>query len=470
MEKITGDTFPVKDQIKALGGKWNSRERCWEVPDDKADQVWALVGGKPQPKAAPKKTVAATPKAAVEKPPTPEDIAANHYPTDQPAVRIGEVRGMPVFVKWYGVIFAVDPKALGKGNPSDAVRSIAFRPDSSEIATGSFRYEKLTPEETTELKATAEPVWRRLKEEHDAKEAPRWNIVGTLRGRPIRLETDGSFAALTWVGPIKDHRFYRPDQGKVRFDYSDVEPLTPEEVELVDPLYGLVEAAKAEHAAKQKRDRAEQMQRWAEECRTKDRWPLSEGSGYGGRPFEVGQTYRLTKSQTAEGYPEYVTILEASQRYYREDGMSFGVGDERGYVYSAKARAATEEEIAPVRERIEARKQAKAAAETLKQVAAGIRKTGERPRGPEGESVDADRDGTRVNIGTGQNIYGGGDWFVVGPEWIWYVENNGTDGGDWSCNNVRTGGAGAIGWRVAARPELAEQIRTLATTAWPKED
>ena len=47
-----------------------------------------------------------------------------------------------------------------------------------------------------------------------------------------------------------------------------------------------------------------------------------------------------------------------------------------------------------------------------------------------------------------QNIYGGGDWFVIGKDCIWYCQNNGMDGDDWSHNNVRTGGAGAIGWKI----------------------
>jgi hypothetical protein len=36
----------------------------------------------------------------------------------------------------------------------------------------------------------------------------------------------------------------------------------------------------------------------------------------------------------------------------------------------------------------------------------------------------------------------------VQPEAIWYIQNNGSDGDNWSSNNVRTGGAGAIGWHV----------------------
>ena len=43
MIAITGNTYPVKDQIKALGGRWNSDRKAWMVPADKADQARALV-------------------------------------------------------------------------------------------------------------------------------------------------------------------------------------------------------------------------------------------------------------------------------------------------------------------------------------------------------------------------------------------------------------------------------------------
>jgi hypothetical protein len=49
---ITGNTYPVKDQLKALGGKWDPASKGWLVPDDKAEIARVLVG-KPEPKAAP---------------------------------------------------------------------------------------------------------------------------------------------------------------------------------------------------------------------------------------------------------------------------------------------------------------------------------------------------------------------------------------------------------------------------------
>lgn len=63
----------------------------------------------------------------------------------------------------------------------------------------------------------------------------------------------------------------------------------------------------------------------------------------------------------------------------------------------------------------------------------------------------------------GQDIYGGGDWFVVGPEYPWYIQNNGMDGDNWGYNNVRTGGAGAIGYRVPASSPMTAELRSLVS-------
>lgn len=59
------------------------------------------------------------------------------------------------------------------------------------------------------------------------------------------------------------------------------------------------------------------------------------------------------------------------------------------------------------------------------------------------------------------DIYGGGRFFIVGKEDIWFVKNNGHDGDDWSRNNIQTGGAGGIGTRIKYNAEIAEKIRKL---------
>lgn len=42
---ITGKTYPVKEQIKALGGTWDSSANGWRVPAGNADRARAVVSG-----------------------------------------------------------------------------------------------------------------------------------------------------------------------------------------------------------------------------------------------------------------------------------------------------------------------------------------------------------------------------------------------------------------------------------------
>ncbi len=45
---IVGNTYPVKDQIKALGGRWDAVAKGWRVPSEKAKEAQALVAGAPR--------------------------------------------------------------------------------------------------------------------------------------------------------------------------------------------------------------------------------------------------------------------------------------------------------------------------------------------------------------------------------------------------------------------------------------
>lgn len=51
---VTGNTYPVKDAIKSLGGRWDAANKGWRVPADKAAQAQALVSG--APKSTPRST------------------------------------------------------------------------------------------------------------------------------------------------------------------------------------------------------------------------------------------------------------------------------------------------------------------------------------------------------------------------------------------------------------------------------
>jgi len=44
MQLITGNTYPVRKQLKALGGIWNKAKQGWLVPDHAADAAARLVG------------------------------------------------------------------------------------------------------------------------------------------------------------------------------------------------------------------------------------------------------------------------------------------------------------------------------------------------------------------------------------------------------------------------------------------
>jgi hypothetical protein len=182
-------------------------------------------------------------------------------------------------------------------------------------------------------------------------------------------------------------------------------------------------------------------------------YKIHGGSGYGCHGWESGQIVRSEKHLREKGYPEFLFVVRASRRYFREEGMSFGVGDESGYTYGAECREASAEESAPLRAEIEARRTARNRQAEIELTFRTIAETGEYPKEesiPEGEEVAVPNSGER--------LYGQGSWFVVGPEWIWAVKNNGMDGDDWGRNNVRTGGAGAIGHRVARTEELAAKI------------
>lgn len=180
---------------------------------------------------------------------------------------------------------------------------------------------------------------------------------------------------------------------------------------------------------------------------------LSGGSGYGCMGWEPGQVVRCSEAFRGCGYPEYVTVVRLGERYYGHDGMRFGVGDERGYVYWIDCRPATEEEIAAKKAQEEAAQTVIRARARVKEIARSIIDQGDRPANAgivQGETL----------LDT-QDIYGGGDWFVLQPDAIWYVQNNGRDGDNWSYNNVATGGAGAMGWRIPLDQALADDLRSL---------
>lgn len=43
MTAITGNTYPVKDALKALGARWNPDQKAWMIADEKAAEARKIV-------------------------------------------------------------------------------------------------------------------------------------------------------------------------------------------------------------------------------------------------------------------------------------------------------------------------------------------------------------------------------------------------------------------------------------------
>jgi hypothetical protein len=175
---------------------------------------------------------------------------------------------------------------------------------------------------------------------------------------------------------------------------------------------------------------------------------IGGGSGYGYEYYSPGTV--IYNKGFFENGPEYLYVIRSSKTYYSDDGMSFGVGEDSGYYYTYIVREATPEEAKEVKEVIEKDVSYKESKKSLDEIKDRIISQGDRP-----EKADAQGDIVYDTF----NIYGGGERFVIDNTYIWYIQNNGADGDNWELNNVSTGGAGAIGWRVPYDEELAENIR-----------
>jgi len=45
--EVAGNTYPVRDKLRALGGKWDPGKKVWTVPEDKAEEARTLVASPP---------------------------------------------------------------------------------------------------------------------------------------------------------------------------------------------------------------------------------------------------------------------------------------------------------------------------------------------------------------------------------------------------------------------------------------
>jgi len=178
---------------------------------------------------------------------------------------------------------------------------------------------------------------------------------------------------------------------------------------------------------------------------------LHQSSRDRGGHFPVGHVFRDRKSG------DVLRVVEVESTYYPEDGMSFGLMMDRGWGHTLYCEPAGEGEASAIKneEKVQrSRSEAKRRVDVI-------------------EKMIVDRNDHPKNVGrlNGDVVlerdarlrpYGGGSWFVIQRgKAIWFVRNNGSDGGNWSFNNVQTGGAGAIGYRFPYDAKLADEMRQL---------
>lgn len=160
--------------------------------------------------------------------------------------------------------------------------------------------------------------------------------------------------------------------------------------------------------------------------------------GDGDQPFLAGQLVALPGG-------EYGTVVSVRSEYIAEDGWSFGVGEEEGYLHSAEVRPATAGELAPRIAARDAREAKRVAAAALEARFQGVRKgTGDRERRPRGDALMIPG---RWTGGSGPRF------FVIGPDRIW--------AGWWDGDPLDPG----RGASIAHTPEAEAEIRLLIQQA-----
>lgn len=45
---ISGNTYPVKDALKAIGAKWDADNKCWTITSTKVDEARKIVANAPE--------------------------------------------------------------------------------------------------------------------------------------------------------------------------------------------------------------------------------------------------------------------------------------------------------------------------------------------------------------------------------------------------------------------------------------
>jgi hypothetical protein len=175
----------------------------------------------------------------------------------------------------------------------------------------------------------------------------------------------------------------------------------------------------------------------------------ARGEGYGGRPREIGSVFQVDIEN--DGAKRWVRVETASEQFYREDGLSFGVGDDSGYIFihgcsflsdaeAAKADEALNNHLA----KVEAWKQRE---QSLTALVDDFIEHGARPA-----NFVAPKTLTEIP-------YGQKSWLGYSDEvTAYYCQYNGLDGDNWAESNYY----GSILYVMENRPDIVRKIKDLS--------
>lgn len=168
-------------------------------------------------------------------------------------------------------------------------------------------------------------------------------------------------------------------------------------------------------------------------------------------------------NETYLDHGKHIVFTSYGKNFRLDDDDECFLGYEGALACRCYYRYATDEEIAAFAEKEEAAKKRASDIKALKAEIDDLRnkiRAGEMPQMPQGSIVLQGE-----NLLDTMNVYGGGEMFVIDDQWIWHVQNNGGDGDNWGVNNIRTGGAGAIGRRIPFDQTIADRLRALDAKA-----
>lgn len=206
----------------------------------------------------------------------------------------------------------------------------------------------------------------------------------------------------------------------------------------------------AERHIKEERERAEKAEQARLERERKGIVIIYQEGRARGDHFPVGHVFRDRKSG------KVLTVLDVKSQYYPEDGLSFGLSDDRGWMHTIYAGPPQPQDAATFETKETAARKLRElklkASKRRDDIEKYVRQHGETPQlghHPKGDHL--------CTTGEKSIPYGGGNWFVAEPDALWFVQNNGHDGDDWSINNI----PGSVGWRIPKDQRLVDELKEI---------